>query len=136
MFWGKKVHVLTEAVTEHPRVMIIEVVVFVFGDVWVVGWYLYRALLGPPIDSSVYVNWELYGSLVVQDINVTHQFVIWGPLHTLEHWMPSWYHMNELRVIHHSLVPYEWAVAGPQDVFVTPVLWWFFVWVMSWFFLN
>jgi len=57
--------------------------------------------------------WKLFGSLVLQDVNVTHQFMIWGPRHTLEHWVPGWYHMNELRLVHHWLVPYEWAVAGP-----------------------
>jgi len=55
--------------------MTIEVVVFVFGAVSVVGWYLEWALPGPPIDFSVYVIWELCGSLIFQDMNVTPQFV-------------------------------------------------------------
>ena len=55
--------------------MAIEVVVFVFGAVLVVGWYLKWALPGPPIGFSVCVSWELCGSLVFQDVNVTPQFV-------------------------------------------------------------
>ena len=70
--FGKKIHVLTKAITECSRVMDIEVVVFVFGVVSVVSWYLEWALLGPSIDSSVCVIWRLYGSLVLQDVNVTH----------------------------------------------------------------
>jgi len=73
---GKEAHVLSEAITERSRAMAIKVVVFVFGAVYVVGWYLERALSGPPIDSSICVMWELYGSLVLQDMNMTHQFVI------------------------------------------------------------
>ena len=76
MFLGKEVHVLSEAITERSRAMAIEVVVFVFGAVWVVGWYLEWAIPGPPIDSSVCVIWELCGSLVLQDVNVAPQFVI------------------------------------------------------------
>jgi len=72
----KNVHILTETIIEHSRGMAIEVAVFVFGAVWVVGWYLEWAFPGPPIDCSVCVIWELYGSLVLQDVNLTQQFVI------------------------------------------------------------
>ena len=61
-------------------------VVFVFGVVWVVGWYLKWIFSSPPVDSPVYSIWDLCGSLVdtlsgrlhvvCQDINMTSQFVI------------------------------------------------------------
>ena len=76
MFLGKEVHVLSEAITERSRATALELVVFVFGAVWVVGWYLECAMPGPPIDSSVCVIWELCRSLVLQDVNVAPQFVI------------------------------------------------------------
>ena len=112
MYSGKKVYVLTEAIAERSRAMAIKVVVFVFVAMWIVGWNLEWALPGLPTDASVCVMRELYGSLVLQDMNVTHQFEIWGPLRTLERWVPGCYHMNELRLVYHWLVPYEWAVAG------------------------
>ena len=65
-----------KGITERSRAMAIEVVVFVFGVVLVIDWYLEWALPGPPIESSVCAMWELYGSLQIQDVNVTHQFVI------------------------------------------------------------
>ena len=74
--FGERGHVLPEAVIGHSRAMTIEVVVFVFGAVWVVGWYLEWVLPGPLIDSLVCVIWELCGSLVLLDVNVTSQFVI------------------------------------------------------------
>ena len=43
---GKEVHILPDVVKLHSRVMPIEVVVFVFGSVWVLGWYLKWALSG------------------------------------------------------------------------------------------
>jgi len=57
------------------RAMAIVVVVFVFRAVWVVGWYLEWAMSGQPIGSSFCVIWELCGSLIFQDVNVTSQFV-------------------------------------------------------------
>ena len=106
MFLGKEVRVLSEAITERSRNMAIEVVVFVFGAVWVVGWYLECAMPGPPIDSSVCVIWELCGSLVLQDVNETPQFVIWGHIRTLERWVPGWY--------------LEWASPGPPGCVCDP----------------
>ena len=53
--FGKKIHVLTEAITERSRAMAIEVVVFVLGAVSIVGWYLEGALPGPPIGFLVCV---------------------------------------------------------------------------------
>ena len=55
MVMGKEVHVLPEAVTLHYRLMAVEVVVFVFGSVWIIGWSLEWALPGPPIGSLVCV---------------------------------------------------------------------------------
>jgi len=52
---GKEVHVFPNAITLRSRAMTIEVVVFMFESVWVVGWYLKWAPSGPPIDSLVYV---------------------------------------------------------------------------------
>ena len=58
------------------KVMVIEIVIFVFEVVWVVGWYIKWAMPDLPIDSSVCVIRERCGSLVLQDVNVTLQFVI------------------------------------------------------------
>ena len=54
---GKEVHVLPEAITLSSRVMAIEVLVFVFGSMWVIGWYLKKALSSPPMYSSLCVIW-------------------------------------------------------------------------------
>ena len=64
------------AIIERSRAIAIKVVVFVFGAVSVGSWYLEWLLLDPPIDSSVCVISELYGSLFLQDVNVTQLFVI------------------------------------------------------------
>jgi len=122
MFLGKKVHILTEVITEHSRAMVIEAVVFVFGAVWVVGWYLEWALPSPLIDSLVCVIWMLYGSLILQDMNVTQQFVIYRYLRTLEHWVPGWYYKNGLQRVHHRLEPYEWVAAGPPGCVCCPYI--------------
>jgi len=37
---GKEVHVLSEAITERSTAMVMEEVVFTFGAMWAVGWYL------------------------------------------------------------------------------------------------
>ena len=57
------------------RAMAIEVVVFVFGVVRVIGWYVECAMSGLPIYSLVCVVWELCASLVFQNVTVTPQFV-------------------------------------------------------------
>ena len=59
----KEVHVLSEAITLHSRAIAIaiEVVVFVFGSVWVVCWYLEWRLLGPPSDCLVCIIWICVG---------------------------------------------------------------------------
>ena len=56
-FLRKEVHVLPRAIILSSRAMAIDVIVFVFGSMWVVGWYLEWALLGPPIGSLVCVIW-------------------------------------------------------------------------------
>ena len=53
--FGERGHVLLEVVIGHSRVMAIEVVVFVFGAVWVIGRYLEWAMSGLSIDSSICV---------------------------------------------------------------------------------
>jgi len=105
-FFGNEVHVMSEAITERSRAMAIATIAFVIRAEWVVGWYLEWELPDPSIDSSVYIIWELYGSLVFQDVNVTQQFVFWGHLRTLEHWVLSWY--------------LEWASPGPPGCVCDP----------------
>ena len=61
----KLVHVLPEVITLRPRVITIEVVIFVFEFVWVVGWYLEWALPVPSIDSLVCVIWICVGPWLV-----------------------------------------------------------------------
>ena len=51
--------------------MAIEVVVFVFGAMWIVGWYLEWAMSDLPIDTSFYVIWNLCGRLIFHNVNVT-----------------------------------------------------------------
>ena len=43
-----------------------------------------------------------------------------GSLRPSERWVPGWDHMYELRLVHHWLVPYVWAVAGPPGCVCHP----------------
>ena len=54
-FFGERSYALFRAITEGSRAMTIEVVIFVFGVVLVVGWYLEWILPDPSIDSLVCV---------------------------------------------------------------------------------
>jgi len=61
---GKEVLSYLGILQSHSRAMAIEVVVFVFGAMWVISWYLEWVMCGLPIDSSVCVIWELCRSLI------------------------------------------------------------------------
>ena len=52
---------MPETITSNSRAIVTELVVFMFGFVWVVDWYLKWTLSGPPIDSSVCVIWIIVG---------------------------------------------------------------------------
>ena len=60
----KEVHVLLEAITLHSRAMTLEVIILVFGFVWIIGWYLERNLASQLIDSSVCTYLDLCGFVV------------------------------------------------------------------------
>jgi len=102
MFLGKNVYLLNEAITEHSRAMAIEVLIFVFGVVWVVGWYLKWTLSGLPIDSSVCYLGAIWVSGIlgcecdssVCDLRTSAYF----------------------RALGACLVPYEWVAAGSSLV--------------------
>ena len=137
-FWGRKVHVLPDAITWRSRPMTIEVTVIIFrspsgrGSNQSYGIWM----------SALCVTWAVwipsetgFGPNLLGYECVSMACVV-GSSHPLEHWVLGWNHMNELRVVHYGLVPYVWAVAGPPGCVCHPTLWWFFGWVMSWFPLN